>query len=57
MTCELWNLIEEYIDARLELEKVPEEFRKPMYFEQIRQQRTVNNLRERILDLLELANK
>ena len=53
MTRELWNLIEEYIDAKIELEKVPEEFRKPLYSDPIRKQLEVDNLRERILESME----
>ena len=53
MTRELWNLIEEYIEARLELEKVPVEFRRPIYSEPIPQQKAVNRLKEGIIVTIE----
>ena len=53
MTRELWDLIEEYIEARLELEKVPEKFRRPMYSEPIREQKEVDRLKEGIIVAIE----
>lgn len=53
MTRDLWSLIEEYIDARIELEKVPYQFRTDGFGGPIRQQKAVDNLRQRIIDHIE----
>ena len=58
MTRELWNLIEEYIEARLELEKVPEDLRDDLAYGPVKHLRDVKRLRREIPALIqELANK
>ena len=58
MTRELWDLIEEYIDARLELEKVPEDLRDDLAYGPVKPLRDIRRLRREITEMIfELTNK
>ena len=52
MTRELWDLIEEYIDARLELEKVPEDLRDDLAYGPVKPLRDIRRLRADALIVL-----